>query len=311
MRFATLAGACHAGYIGRVKRGEDIPMSTLRIPLFALLGALALGVTAPEASAQGAKPKTHAKAKDGKKVDAAKIKAELESGDSARMITALDELIEAGQGGANATPHVIALLKRGASSEVLVKALEAAGASKQSSASAAVAPYVKHRVADVRHAAAKALIKTHGADAVKALRGGLRSSDAQVRGISATGLGALGAKDSLGDLYTALAHNVGEAAASIGQLCDAKGCEKFAELTGKHPFDVMSSGFDQILFRPEKDMPEDEKIRVVGRLRELGTKEAGKYLADVKGRWPKDWSKRVKQAIDSAVRATGGGEGED
>jgi HEAT repeat protein len=289
-------------------------MSSLRIALLAVLAAMAVGTQSPEASAQGQKHKVTAKAKHekpGAKVDAAKMKTELESGDSARMIAALEELIKAGEGGTSAAPYVASLLKRGASSDVLLKALEAAGALKQESTSSAVAPYVKHRLSDVRHAATKALIKTKGPDAVKALRGALRSSDAQVRGIAATGLGALGAKESLDDLYTALAHNVGEAAEAIGQLCAGKDCEKLAELTGKHPFDVMSSGFDQILFRPEKEMPEDEKIRIVGRLRELGTKEAGKYLNDVKGRWPKDWSKRVKQAIDSAVRATGGAGGED
>ncbi len=58
-------------------------------------------------------------------------------------------------------------------------------------------------------------------------------------------------------------------------------------------------------------MTDDEKIRIVGRLRELGTKDAGNYLADVAERWPKDWSKRVKQAIDGAVKALGGSAGGD
>jgi hypothetical protein len=99
---------------------------------------------------------------------------------------------------------------------------------------------------------------------------------------------------------------VGEAAAAIGQICEPTDCENFASRLEKQPFDIMVSGFDQILFRPAKQIPDDEKIRIVGRLRELGTREAGKYLADVAGRWPKGWSKRVKQALDSAVKATGG-----
>ncbi len=279
--------------------------------VLALGGASALG---GEASA-GDKPKAGAKAEKGKakgkaesvKVDAAKLKAELASGDSARIDAALGEIVKAGEAASALAPAVEALLKRGASLDLVAKALEAAGAMKQASSSAAVAPYVSHRSPEVRRAATRALIKTKGPSAVKALRDALRSSDAQVRGIAATGLGALGAKEALGDLFTALEHNLGEAAAAIGQLCEPQDCEKLAGLTGKHPFDVISSGFDQILFRAEKDMSEDEKIRIIGRLRELGTKEAGKYLADVRGRWPADWSKRVKQAIDAAVRATGGG----
>lgn len=299
-------------------------MLRLRFMLATLLSAGALALFAPPAAAEGKqKPKAEAKPKADKgekgekadkgkaKVDTAKLKAELASGDSERIGAALEELKKAGDGAAAAAPALEAVLKKGLSAELTVKALEAAGALKQTSSSAAVAPYVKHRSGDVRRAAAKALAKSKGPEAVKALRAALRSSDAQVRGIAASGLGSMGARDSLGDLFTALAHSVPEAAAAIGQLCEPKECDKFADLTGKHQFDIMSSGFDQILFRAEKDMPDDQKIKVVGRLRELGTKEAGKYLADVKGRWPEGWSKRVKQAIDAAVKATGGGGGGD
>jgi HEAT repeat protein len=299
-------------------------MHSVRLRLIALFSAIALTGSAGHAETQG-KNKAPAKAPDksgkgadqpkgekqkkGGKVDLAKLQADLESGDGARVAAALETIAKAGDNAA--APLVEALLKKGVSAELTVAALDTAGALKQSSSSAAIAPYVKHRTGAVRHAAAKALVKTKGPNAVKALKEALRSSDAQVRGIAASGLGALNAKDSLPDLFNALAHNVGEAAGAIGQLCEPKDCEKLAELTGKHPFDVMSAGFDQILFRAEKDMPEDQKIKIVGRLRELGTKEASRYLADVKGRWPENWSKRVKQAIDAAVRATGGGGEED
>lgn len=289
-----------------------------RLTFRVLLSALALSTlsgdlaAAPKAGAKTeVKPKGDKADKGKPKVDVAKLKTELESGDSARILAALGEIAKAGEGASAVAPSVESLLKKGLSAELTLKALDAAGAMKQSSSSAALAPYVSHRSADVRRAAAKALIKTKGPNAVKALKAALRSSDGQVRGLAATGLGSLGAKETLGDLFNALAHSVPEAAAAIGQLCEPKECDKFAELLGKHQFDIMSSGFDQILFRAEKDMPEDQKIKVVGRLRELGTKEAGKYLADVKGRWPEGWSKRVKQAIDAAVKATGGSGGSE
>ena len=278
-------------------------MTTLGQSLL-VVGAIVLGQALP-APAQ-AKPKTSQKS-----VDVAKIKAALESGDEQRMLDALETVAAAGDAGKAAAPPIEGLLRRGASVKVLVRAIDVCGALKQESSSAALAPYYRHRVPDVRRAAVKALLKTKGAAAVKALRSALRSPDAQVRGISASGLGALGAKEALPDLFAALDHNVGEAAGSIGQLCAKKACEKFADQLGKHPFDVMTSGFDQILFRSPKDMTEDEKIRIVGRLRELGTKDAGNYLADVADRWPSDWSKRVKQAIDGAVKALGGKAGGD
>lgn len=285
-----------------------------RLTYAVLLSALALGAGATrDAWAQG-KAKAGAKAKGdkgkgGAKVDVAKLKADLESGDEGRISAALEEAEKSGD--AAAAGPVEGLLKRGASADITVKAIEAAGALKQTSSSAVIAPYVRHRTEAVRRAAVKALIKTKGPDATQALRRALHSRDAQVRGIAATGLGSLSDKDSIPLLFKALSHKVPEAAAAIGQLCDAKQCEEFAALTGKHPFDVMSSGFDQILFRAEKDMPEDQKIRIIGRIRELGTKEAGKYLLDVQGRWPAEWSKRVKQAIDSAVKATGASGGDE
>ncbi len=282
---------------------------------FGVLLSAAIAASTPLPAAAQTKGKTEAKAK-GKteakaKVDTKKVAADLASGDSSRIAAALAELIAAGESAAAAAPAVEALLAKGSSTELTVKALEAAGALKQSSSSAKVAPYVRHRSESVRRAAAKALVKTKGPAAVSTLRHALRSRDAQVRGVAATGLGTLGAKEALPDLFKALAHSVPEAASSIGQLCEPSDCDKFAALTGKHQFDIMSSGFDQILFRPEKEVSDDQKIKVVGRLRELGTKEAGKYLAEVKGRWPEGWSKRVKQALEAAVKATGASGGGD
>jgi hypothetical protein len=69
----------------------------------------------------------------------------------------------------------------------------------------------------------------------------------------------------------------------------------------------MSSGFDQILFRPPTEIPDEAKLLLIGRMREIGTAEVAKYLADVSDRWPKEWSKKLKQVIDSAVRASGAG----
>jgi len=54
-------------------------------------------------------------------------------------------------------------------------------------------------------------------------------------------------------------------------------------------------------------MTEDAKIKVIGRIRELGTIESNKFLKDVQKRWPANGSKRVKQSIDQAVIATSGG----
>lgn len=53
-------------------------------------------------------------------------------------------------------------------------------------------------------------------------------------------------------------------------------------------------------------MSDDTKIKMIGKLRELGTPETNKFLRDVAKRFPKNASARVKQALDQAVAATGG-----
>ncbi len=122
--------------------------------------------------------------------------------------------------------------------------------------------------------------------------------------MAATGLGSMKAKDTVGDLFVALDHKVAEAAASIGQLCSGAECDRLAGKLGSVPFDVVTGGLDQMLFRPAADVSDDTKIKVVGRVRELGTAEANRFMRDVQAKWPKTWSARVKQAIDQAVLAT-------
>lgn len=237
-------------------------------------------------------------------VDLDALRKRLESGKEADVLAALEEIGNAKDPAAAIL--VNELLARGATVKILVEACRTAGKLKQPSSSAPLAPYVQHRESDVRLQAARALLRTKGPPAVRALRRGLRSSDAAVRGISATGLGALGAAEAVPDLFIALDHSVSEAAASIGQLCTPEQCDRFVEKTGKIPFDIMSTGFDQIFFRPPKEVPDAQKLRIVEKLAALGTREVSRYLADVGDRWPKDWSPKVKEALEQAGQAARG-----
>ena len=286
-----------------------------RVSSFYKVFAVAWALGGPAPSALGAPaappPPAKAKAKPGKgkaeagpKLDVVTLKKQL-GGPEAEVVAALRTIAESDS--PDGPPLVAEVLARGGTTPILEEALKTAGKLKTPSLSAAVAPYVQHRTEEIRRAAARTLIKTKGSAAIDALSKALRSQDASVRGTAATGLGELGAHEAMKDLFTAFDHGVGEAASSIGQLCTPEECEKFAERTGRVTFDVMQTGFDQILFRPVTEISDEDKIKLVGKLRELGTVEIGKYLADVGERWPKDWSKKVKQAIDSAARAAAGG----
>jgi len=252
-----------------------------------------------------AKPKHEAQPKvESTRLDIPALKKQL-AGSEQEVVAALGTIGESQN--PEGWPLVNEVLVRGGTEAIVEEALKAAGKLKSPALSASIAPYVQHRTPEIRRAAARALVKTKGPAAVAALSKALRSGDASVRGTAATGLGELGARESIKDLFNAFDHGVGEAAAAIGQLCKPEECEDFAQRTGRVTFDVMQTGFDQILFRPASEISDDDKLKLVGRMRELGTVEVGKYLADVGERWPKDWSKKVKQAIDSAAHAAAAG----
>jgi HEAT repeat protein len=241
------------------------------------------------------------------KVDVAPLVKKLESGDPNAVKEALDELRIAGPGGAGAAAAVAKALAKGLSLPLTESAIETLGDLEAEAGTAALAQYATHRNLKVRRAAVKALARTKGPVAIAALRRALSDADPVVRGNAASGLGALKAKDAVPDLFVALDHRVNEAAASIGQLCNAEQCERLTAKVGSVPFDVVTSGLDPVLFRPTADASDDLKVKVVGRLRELGTLESNKFLRDVQKRWPSGSSPRVRQAIDQAVMATAGG----
>jgi hypothetical protein len=249
----------------------------------------------------------------------------LESGSEAEKLSVLGEIGQAsGAGAAPAAALVNELLVRGASVAVVESTLEVAGRLAQRSSSAAVAPYVRHRAPSLRRAATRALGKTGGPEAIAALRGALRGSDASLRGSAASGLAALGAKEAVPDLFAVLIHPQGgcgcgqgdaacaarcaadekpvpEAAAAIGKLCAPADCDKLSAELGKLPFDLMQAGLEPILLRPESEIPEQQKLSLLERLRKFQTREASAFLQTVRARYPANGSARIKLALDDAV----------
>jgi HEAT repeats len=233
----------------------------------------------------------------------------LRSADLDQIKSALDDVRTSGKGGAAAAPVIAELLERGLPPVLTQAAIDTLADTEAEAGSGALSVYAHHRNVQLRRAAVQALAKTRGAVAVQTLRAALSDPDPGVRGLSATGLGNMKAKDAVGDLFVALDHKVNEAAASIGQLCAGSECERLAGKLGSVPFDVVTSGLDQVLFRPAGDVSDDLKVKIVGRVRELGTGEANRFLRTVQDKWPKTWSQRVKQSIDQAVLATSGSPG--
>src|ERR1700690_2022596 len=128
--------------------------------------------------------------------------ADLKSGDVTKVRAALDDIRLAGKhSGAPFAGTIVELLQRGVTTSLAEAACDTLGDLEAESASTVIAEYTQHRAAKVRQAAAKALVKTKGAAAVKALVHSLSDSDAMVRGVAANGLGQLKAKAAVADLF--------------------------------------------------------------------------------------------------------------
>lgn len=232
--------------------------------------------------------------------------ADLRSGDPAKVQAALDDIRIAGKAGASLAPIIGEILAKGLTAPLTISAIDTLSDLEIESTSAVIGTYLEHRNVKIRQAAAKALTHTKGAAAVRGLRRALSDQDPMVRGVAASGLGTLKAKEALPDLLLALDHRVNEAASSIGALCAPNECDQLAGKLGRLPFDVMAAGLEQVLFRNTAEISDDVKIKMIGKLRELGTPEANKFLRDTAKKLTTA-SPRVKQSLDQAIAATGGG----
>lgn len=271
---------------------------SILLGLTAGFGSLTPDLARAEAAPQQTKPKAKGKAKN--ELDSERLRKSLE-GDEAQALAALDELAAVSPDQRpQAAELVNQVLGRGGNVKILLRALEVAGGLGQPSSSRESAPYVNHRQAEVRRGAVRSLSQTGGPEAVAALRSALRGKDASLRGVAASGLATLKAKDAVPDLFAVLPHDVPEAAGAIGELCGQADCQRFVELLGKLPFDLMESGLSPVILRTDPEVGEDFKIEVVDRLRKLQTDDAATLIKTLLAQFPANGSVKVKVALIAA-----------
>jgi hypothetical protein len=188
------------------------------------------------------------------------------------------------------TLAVAKLLERGHTDVVTDRALEALGAvgtvepprgagDRQSpgtvarasvpTAGAVLAQYAHHRRVAARMRAMKGLGRVAGQD--KSLRGvvanGLRDSAPEVRAAAAKSLEALKAVEATPVLLKAVGRGVPEAAVTLGAIGEASSLEAYNAYLRKQPLDVMLSGYERWLSRP--DVSEKAKLDIVAKLEDV------------------------------------------
>ena len=108
----------------------------------------------PPGQPKGAKPP---KPPPAPAVDMKGVQAKLKSGDAARTMEGLTAAQAGGAAAAGAVGTIEDLLKKGTSAPLAKAAVEALGAIGAQSSSAVIRPYIRHRNADVRRAAIRAI----------------------------------------------------------------------------------------------------------------------------------------------------------
>lgn len=268
----------------------------------ALLGALATPAFAAPPKA-GAKPgKVAAPAVPSKpKLDVPAVQKQLESGDPAQALAGLDTIQKSGDEPVGAS-LVEVLLSRGASVAVLARAIETLGILAQPSSGAALAPYAQHRTPELRRAALRALIATRSPLAGDVLRRALHGSDASARSIAARGLAELNVRAAVPELFGVLPKDVAEAAQSLGVLCVGAECDKLIGSLGKLRFEVMESAIVPLLLRPQADVADELKLKVIERLRRMATQPANQLIQTALTKFPPDGSPKVKLGLERALK---------
>jgi HEAT repeat protein len=267
----------------------------------ALLGAL-VGPAAAAPPKPAAKPAKAAAAAPSKpKLDVPAVQKQLESGDEAQALAALETIQRSGSEPVGAS-LVEVLLSRGASVTVLGRAIETLGILAQPSSGTALAPYAQHRTPELRRAALRALIATKSPLAGDVLRRALHGSDAAARSIAARGLGQLNVRAAVPELFGVLPKDVAEAAQSLGVLCVGAECEKFIGLLGKLRFEVMESGIVPLLLRPQADVADELKLKVIERLRRMATAPANQLIQTALATFPADGSPAVRRGLERALK---------
>jgi HEAT repeat protein len=161
----------------------------------------------------------------------------------------------------------------------------------------------RHRRAEVRLEAVRAIAATRPRGAERVLVEALSDTDPAVRGAAAEGLGALGATGGLDALFHAFERRVPEAAMAIGQLARPADVERFLEHLGRVPFDGIAPALSEMLHRD--DLADRAKLAIVHRLTELATPEVRRFLEDfVASLEPGDRS-QVRRAAEDAIPRIG------
>lgn len=145
-----------------------------------------------------------------------------------------------------------------------------------------IAPYARHRDPETRRVALLALGTNKGKIAESTLRQGLGDAEASVRDAAAEGLGRLGSRLAVGDLFEALHRGVAGAGLALAGLCQAEECDQVVSGSRSLPLPDEARIFDRLLTRD--GLPLAKRVALARVIAGLGTDQARSYALDATAR---------------------------
>jgi|GEM_PF-746995 len=182
-------------------------------------------------------------------------------------------------GTAAAAPPIIARVRAGLPPDLLETSIITLMALGQPQAGPLYLDLLEHRRAEVRVRAIEAIVALKPKDAEPALQRALADLDPKVRSSAATALGELRAAGSVEQLFLSLDRGTYEASSAIGHALRTDHVPRLLSYLGTLPFHHLKPAFTQVMQR--KDIAEKDKLLVVSKLQEVGTREVKDYFGDL------------------------------
>ena len=203
-------------------------------------------------------------------------------------------------GTAAAAPPIIARVRAGLPPDLLETSIITLMALGQPQAGPLYIELLEHRRPEIRVRAIEAIVALKPKNAELGLQRALADLDPKVRASAATALGDLRATGSVEQLFQALDRGTFEASAAIGYSLRTDHVPRLLSYLGTLPFHHLAPAFTQVMLR--KDIAEKDKLAVVSRLQEVGTREIKEYFGELVREENNKLTEPVRRAVLRAMQ---------
>lgn len=203
-------------------------------------------------------------------------------------------------GTASAAPPIITRVRAGLPPDLLETSIITLMALGQPQAGPLYLELLEHRRPEIRVRAIEAIVALKPKDAEPALQRALADLDPKVRSAAATALGELRASGSVEQLFLSLDRGTYEASTAIGHALRPDHVPRLLSYLGTLPFHHLKPAFTQVMQR--KDIAEKDKLNVVSKLQEVGTREVKDYFGELIRDAGDTLAEPVKRAVLRAMQ---------